>query len=93
MFEVVVGTPYVLDMRNYEAPIPVKVRPGVGGSMNVEASTSVNAIQVISGLPAAVWTEWTPSTVTENTDAVLVGAVSALRFTATTSNGWVEVVR
>lgn len=83
----------MLDMRNLEAPFTITARPGVGGTMRVDISTSPNVIQNIPGLPAAAWTTWAKGTVSAIDVDMLNGPVSALRFVATTADGTVEVVK
>lgn len=68
----------------FNIPCTVAAIPGGGGgSLLVE-------YQVV---PSGSWTAWPASTVTTKTVYVLNGPVHALRFTATTANGTVEITQ
>ena len=62
-------------------PMTVAVIPGEGGTLAVE-------YQVVAD---GSWTAWPDGTVSAKTISVLNGPVYALRFTAATANGTVEI--
>lgn len=88
-FPVAVGTPRILDMLAYDYECTVTAVPGAGGSMLIEYSTTPRA----AGNPAAAtWSNWPAGSVTARTSDTLESPVTALRATATTAAGVVEVV-
>ncbi len=91
-YAVAVGTPVVVDMRNGIAPMTITALPGAGGTIAVEVSTSPNAVDADASLPAATWRAWALGTVAAAASDTLLGPISALRLTAATQAGRVEVV-
>lgn len=89
-FTVTAGVPRVIDMRNRIMPVTLTAIPGASGSLLIEISTTPNALEAPG---SATWVNWPHDTVTSVTQDALLAPISALRFTATTSNGTVEVVR
>lgn len=88
-YPVVVGTPKVIDMQPFGYPATVTACPAGGGSLAVEYSSTPRA----AGNPAgANWINWPGGTVTSNTSDTLESPVTAIRVTATTANGSVEVI-
>lgn len=67
----------------FDIPCTVAAIPGGGGSLLVE-------YQIV---PSGSWTSWPAGTVTAKTIYVLSGPVHALRFTATTVSGTVEITQ
>lgn len=85
---VTTATPVVLTSSGsnsgaFDIPCTVAAIPGGGGSLLVE-------YQVV---PSGSWTAWPASTVTTKTTYVLNGPIYALRFTATTATGTVEITQ
>jgi hypothetical protein len=62
-------------------PMTVAAVPGAGGTLAVE-------YQIVAD---GSWTAWPDGTVSAKTISVLNGPVYALRFTAATANGTVEI--
>jgi hypothetical protein len=90
---VAVGTPHVVDARNLDAPISVCARPGSGGSLLIETSTSINALGAVAGVSsAAKWTAWPKGDVSADASDTLLGPVVAIRATASVASGIVEVL-
>lgn len=88
-YTVPLGTPRVLDMMAYDYECTVTAIPGATGSMVVEYSTTPRA----AGNPAAAtWSNWPAGSVTARTSDTLESPVTALRATATTAAGTLEVV-
>lgn len=88
-YPVAVGTPRLVDMQPFGFPATVTACPGAGGSLAVEYSTTPRA----AGDPAsAKWINWPGGTVTANTADTLESPVTAIRVTATTAAGSVEVI-
>lgn len=84
-----VGSPVALDMMAHGYPCTVTAIPGAGGSMLIEYSTTPRA----AGNPAgSAWQNWPAGSVSATTSATLMSPVTALRATATTAAGSVEVV-
>jgi len=83
-----VGSYTYLDTMSYPYPISVSAIVGSGGSVTVQYSTTPQAA-VLQG--TANWFTWPSGTVTANTNDYVKSPVSALRFTAATTAGTVEV--
>jgi hypothetical protein len=67
----------------------VTAAPGASGSMLVEYSTTPRA----AGDPAAaVWINWPAGSVSSPTSDTLDSPITAVRATATTANGSLEVI-
>lgn len=62
--------------------------PGGGGTMSVASTTSTHS-DINAGI--ATWTTWPSGTVAATTSLVLSGRVTAVRATATTADGVLEV--
>jgi hypothetical protein len=86
---VTAGTPLYLETINFPFPMTVVAKPGASGTLLVEYSCTPNAAGLTT---SATWLSWPSGTVSVNTSDSLVSPVTALRFTATTSNGTYEVV-
>lgn len=88
-YPVVVGTPKVIDMMPFGYPATVTACPGASGSLTLEYSTTPRA----AGDPAsAEWITWPGGTATSNTSDTLESPVTAIRATAATAAGTVEVI-
>lgn len=85
LFNVIVGSPLLLDASGYSIPYPLTIRakPGSGGTLLVEYRVSGDGD----------WVSWPASTVSTATVYVVSGPVNALRLTATTANGTVEIAQ
>lgn len=88
---VTVGSPLVIGILSEQLRLPISVRalPGGGGSIGVEYSCTDNAV---SSPGSANWTAWPAGTVSAAASDSIVSPVVALRVTATTAAGSVEVV-
>ncbi len=82
---VAVGSPATLGRTNYTLPYPLTVTavPGAGGTLLVEYQIAADG----------VWQAWPGGTVSTTTTYLLTGPVRALKFTATTQAGVVEVAQ
>ena len=84
---VTVGTPVTADagVSGHPLPYPITLRakPGSGGTLLVEYRIS----------PTGDFVAWPAGTVSAPTVDTLTAPVEALRFTATTANGVVEVAQ
>lgn len=87
-YTVVVGTPKYEDVQGFPYPLTITAIPAGGGSLEVAYSTTPNAAGNTAG---ATWIAWPSGTVAATTSDSLLSPVAALRFTATTANGTVEV--
>lgn len=88
-YTVVVGTPVVVDMLPFDFECTVTACPAATGSMLVEYSTTPRA----AGNPAAAnWMNWPAGSVTANTSDTVDSPITAVRATATTVNGTLEIV-
>lgn len=88
-YAVATAAPTYIDMLPFGIPSTVTAIPGASGSIAIAASTTPGA----AGNPgAATWINWTPGTVTAATSQTLVSPVTAIRATATTAAGSVEIV-
>jgi hypothetical protein len=87
-YTVVVGTPKYEDVQGFPFPLTVTAIPGDGGTMAVAYSTTPNAA---GSTGTATWIDWPSGAVATTTSDSLLSPVAALRFTATTANGTVEV--
>lgn len=88
-YTIVVGTPLIIDMMAHSFPTTVYAIPGGGGSLAVESTGTPSAR---SDPGSANWIAWPSGTVTAITSDTLKSPVLALRITATTANGIVEIV-
>jgi hypothetical protein len=68
----------------------VVVSPGTGGTAVLEFSISLLSL-VTTEDASVIWTEWSCSTVSESTAAVIDSATTAIRCTATTADAVVEL--
>jgi hypothetical protein len=76
-------------MQPFGYPATVTACPGATGSLAVEYSTTPRA----AGNPAgARWLNWPGGTVTGNTSDTLDSPITAVRATATTADGTLEVI-
>lgn len=84
-FDVIVGTPLVLDSNQYSIPYPLTIRakPGSGGTLLIEYRISATGDFIA----------WPAGTVAIPTLYVINGPVEALRLTAGTANGVVETAQ
>ena len=82
---VAAGTPATIGRTNHTLPFPLTVTavPGAGGTLLVEYQIATDG----------VWQSWPAGVVATTTTYLLTGPVRALRFTATTQDGTVEVAR
>lgn len=84
---VTVGTPVIagsgVDSMPIPYPLTLRAAPGSGGTLLVEYRVS----------PTGGWVAWPAGTVSSATVYQLNGPVEALRFTAATANGTVEVAQ
>lgn len=83
---VVVGTPLTIMISGINAT--VNAIPGGGGTLLIQYTVSPQS--AIDG-GTAHWYNWPSGTVSAATQDTLIGAVKALKCTATTANGTVEV--
>lgn len=86
---VAVGAPLVLPVLGMPTPITVRAIPGAGGTLAVEYSCTDTAV---SSPGTASWTAWPAGSVSAATSDSIVSPVVAIRVTATTAAGSVEVV-
>lgn len=87
-YTVTTATPVYEDTQGFPFPLTVTAIPGGGGTMAVAYSTTPNA----AGNPgSATWIDWPSGAVAANTSDSLLSPVAALRFTAATASGTVEV--
>ena len=86
---VTVGTPVVFDLSGWPVPTTVTAIPGGGGTLAIEVSTTETAV---SNPGAASWVAWPSGTVSARASNTLDGPVRAIRATATTAAGTLEVV-
>lgn len=88
-YAVTTAAPKYIDMLPFGIPSTVTAVPGATGSLAIATSTTPRA----AGDPgAATWVNWTAGTVTAATSQTLNSPVTAIRVTATTADGVVEVV-
>ncbi len=88
-YSVTTATPVYVDVHGSAFPMTVTAIPGASGSLSVFYSTTNGAAQ---NPGSANWLAWTAGTVSANTTDGLLAPVCALKFTAATSTGTVEVV-
>ena len=88
-YPVAVGTPTVVDALGMPTTVTVTAIPGASGTLAVETSTTPTAV---SNPGAATWRAWPAGTVSVGTSDILDGPVRAIRATATTAAGVLEVV-
>lgn len=74
----------------YRLPVTVTAVPGSGGSMLVQYTTSAWADVCAE---TATWLSWPAGTVYATTTDTIVGPITAIRATATTQPGVLEVVQ
>lgn len=86
-YTVTTAAPVYEDVQGFPFPLTITAVPGAG-SLSVAYSTTPNAA---SNPGAATWINWPAGTVTAATSDALVAPVAALRFTAATAVGVVEV--
>jgi len=87
-YAVSTAAPTYLDCMQLPFPISVSAIVGSGGSLAIAYSTTPGA----AGNPgSANWFNWALGTVTSNSNDVLLAPCTAMRFTATTAAGTVEV--
>lgn len=86
---VTAGTPLYLEVINFPFPMTVAAIPGASGTLLVEFSCTPAAAAKTT---AANWTSWPLGTVSSTKIDTVLSPITALRFTATTSNGTYEVV-
>lgn len=79
----VAAQPVVADLEGFGAPISVGVYPGTACSMKVEFSLTNKAG---SDPDDAEWFDWAKGTVSSKDSDVLIGPVTALRFTRVTGS-------
>ena len=84
----VAASPVYIDMRNHAVPATVTAIPGASGTLAIAFTTTPNAL---ANPGSATWVAWTSGTVSATTTNTLISAVVALRATATTSTGTVEI--
>lgn len=78
-FSGIVGSaPVVVDLSSYEPPFSVGLTVGPGNTSRWEYSRSLNAAQ---NPAAAKWWPGSQGDVTSDTDDVILGTVTAVRFT------------
>ncbi len=88
-YAVLVGTPRVVDMLPFDYECTVTAVPGASGSLQIEYSTTPRA----AGNPAAaLWSNWPAGTVSARTSDTLESPITAIRATAATADGVLEVV-
>lgn len=88
-YSVATATPTYVDTMALPFPLAVSALPGGGGTMAVAYSTTPGA----AGNPGgATWFDWPSGAVASATNDVLLSPSTALRFTAATAAGTVEVV-
>lgn len=87
-YTVTTAAPVYEDTQSFPFPLTVTAIPAGGGSIAVAYSTTPNAAGNTAG---ATWINWPSGTVLATTSDALLSPVAALRFTATTANGSVEV--
>jgi hypothetical protein len=88
-YPVPLGTPKVVDMLAFDYECTVTAVPGASGSIQIEYSTTPRA----AGNPAAAsWSNWPAGSVSARTSDTLESPITALRATATTAAGVLEVV-
>lgn len=85
-FAVSTATPVVVVVNgSAKYPIGIRMMPGSGGTLLAETSRTPPGT-------AANWISRPAGSVASATDDEIVGAVTAIRFTATVSAGTVEVI-
>lgn len=84
-----VGSPRVIGVFGMRLPITVRGEPGASGSLVVEYSCTDTAL---SSPGTASWSNWPSGTITAASTDSIVSPVVAIRVTATTAAGSVEVV-
>lgn len=77
-----------IDTQSYPFPLSVTAVPGASGSVTVQISTTPDAAGKTT---AATWATWPEGTVTVTTTDVLISPVSAIRVTAATAAGALEL--
>lgn len=88
-YSVTTATPVYVDLHGSPFPMTITAIPGASGTLSVFYSTSPTAI---SSPGSANWIAWTAGTVSVPTSDGLLSPVFALKVTAATSTGTVEVV-
>jgi hypothetical protein len=86
---VAVGSPSVIPVLGLPLPITVHAVPGPGGTLAVEYSCTDSAV---ANPGAANWSAWPAGTVSASASDSIVSPVVAIRVTAATAAGSVEVV-
>lgn len=84
----VAASPIYIDATQLRIPATVTAIPGASGTLVVAYSTTPAA--VVSPA-AATWVTWPPGTVSATTANTLLSPIVALRVSAATSTGVVEI--
>ncbi len=88
-YTVIVGSPRIVDMAAFGHETTITGRPGASGTLQIEYSTTPRA----AGDPAsAAWQNWPLGTLSAIASDSLVSSITALRATAFTTDGILEVV-
>lgn len=87
---VTMASPVIVSCKDHQIvfPLSIAAHPGAGGSLLVECSLHPNADVPGS---SAVWFPWIDGTVTTDTLGSLASPVAAIRITAETADGTVEL--
>lgn len=90
LFNIVAGTPLVLESAQYSIPYPLIIRatPGAGGTITVEDRGSAAGEFHNLPLPTA-----SPGVFSAYGCVKCTGPIEALRFTATVADGIVEITQ
>lgn len=88
-YTVPVGTPRVVDMAPFGHESTITARPGGGGTLQIEYSTTPRAA---GDAAAAAWQNWPLGTVAAIISDSLISPITAVRATAATADGILEIV-
>lgn len=88
-YVVATAAPVYIDLGGFGTPTTVTAIPGAGGSLAIAYSTTPGAASLGA---AAIWQNWPAGSVAAAASDSLVSPVTALRATAGTAAGTVEVV-
>lgn len=89
-YTVTPGTPVVIDMYDFDGPQTITAAPGSGGTLAIEYSTTPWAAD--NSATPSTWIAWPSGTVSAATSDSLMSPVIAIKATATTAAGTVEVM-
>lgn len=84
----VAASPVYIEMLSMPFPCTVTAVPGASGTLAVSYSTTPTAVSTPAG---ATWVAWTSGTVSATTSNTLISPIVALRVTAVTSTGTLEI--